>query len=82
MSRDEDEYKQWQDRYEDLKEEWDEDWSKEEQRDHLENMRLSNEQYVSQAGSIQQSPPVRFSLSVIRHGIQAKPSRASNAEER
>ena len=55
MPRDEDEYKEWQDRYEDLKEEWDEDWSKEEQRDHLENMRLSNEQYVSQAGYIQQS---------------------------
>ena len=49
MQRDEDEYKEWQDRYEDLKEEWDGDWSKEEQRDHLENMRLANEQYVSQA---------------------------------
>ena len=42
MSRDE--YKEWQDRYEDLKEEWDQDWSNEQQRDHLENMRDSNEQ--------------------------------------
>lgn len=46
MSRNEDEYKEWQERYESLKEEYDEDWSDDEKRDHLENMRLSNEQYV------------------------------------
>ena len=49
MSRNEDEYeeddyKEWQDRYDDLKEEWNGDWSKEEQLNHLENMRLGNEQ--------------------------------------
>lgn len=46
MSRNEDEYKDWQERYESLKEEYDEDWSDDEKRDHLENMKLSNEQYV------------------------------------
>ena len=46
MSRNEYEYKEWQERYESLKEEYDEDWSDDEKRDHLENMRLSNEQYV------------------------------------
>ena len=46
MSRNEDEYKEWQGRYESLRQEWDEDWSDEEKRDHLENMRLCNERYV------------------------------------
>lgn len=46
MPWDEDEYKEWQHRYEDIEEEWDEDWSNEKRRDHFENLRLHNEQYV------------------------------------
>jgi len=41
-----DEYKDWQDRYEDLEAEWDENWNEEEKRNHLENMKLHNDQYV------------------------------------
>ena len=46
MPWNEDEYKEWQDGYESLEEEWDEDWSDEKKRDHLENMKTWNEQYV------------------------------------
>lgn len=43
MPRDEEEYKDWQDRYESLNEEWDENWSDEETRNHYENMKDTNE---------------------------------------
>ena len=74
MQRDEDEYKEWQDRYEDLKEEWDGDWSKEKQRDHLENMRLANEQYVSQATLSNRA--LRAFRARLSTTIQVKPCRA------
>lgn len=43
----ENEYKEWQEGYEDLKAEWDENWSDEEKLNHLENMKIYHEQYVS-----------------------------------
>ena len=46
MPWNEDEYKEWQDGYENREEEWDEDWSDEQKRDHLENLKIWNEQYV------------------------------------
>ena len=52
MSSNRDEYKDWQGRYKDLHEEWDPDWDDEEKRDHLENMKDNNEQYVYHSNSI------------------------------
>ena len=46
MARDEDEYKEWQDDYEEVEGEWDEDWSDEEKRKYYENLKLYNEKYV------------------------------------
>lgn len=43
----ENDYKEWQEGYEDLNEEWDENWSEEEKLNHLENMKIYHDQYVS-----------------------------------
>ena len=42
-----DDYKEYQDRYDSLEEEYDEDWSDEEKRNHYENMKDANERYVN-----------------------------------
>ena len=46
MARDEEEYKQWQDAYDEVEGEWDEDWSNEEKQQYYENLQVYNEEYV------------------------------------
>lgn len=72
MSRNNNNYKEHQDRYEELHEDWvkySNNWSDDEKRNHLENMKISNDEYVCQSilPSRTLAQPILISYHLLRH---------------